>query len=140
MLRKLPAAFFSGVRLVIVTNEKCIVLVKYKWFSQNPFKSTYFACLSMAAEMSTGILALGNIWKKEPKISMLVVNIQSNYLKKATNITTFTCNDGNLFTQKIEETIATKEAVTVTSKSDGYNNEGELVASFVITWSFKSKN
>jgi hypothetical protein len=32
--------------------------------SQNPFRSTYFACLSMAAEMSTGALALG-IYIKE---------------------------------------------------------------------------
>jgi hypothetical protein len=140
MLRKLPATFFSGVRLVSINEQQCIVNVTYKWFSQNPFKSTYFACLSMAAEMSTGVLALGNIWKRKPGISMLVVSVNSHYFKKATDITTFTCNDGALFAQKIEEAITTKEAITVTSKSEGYNKVGELVASFDITWSFKVKS
>ncbi len=140
MLHKLPAAFFSGVRLASIDENKCVVTVKYKWFSQNPFKSTYFACLSMAAEMSTGVLALGNIWKRKPGISMLVVSVDSKYFKKATDITTFTCNDGQLFTQLINETVATNQPVTVVSKSDGYNKAGELVASFVITWSFKVKS
>lgn len=139
MLRKLPAAYFSGVRLVSVSAKSCVVTVKYKWFSQNPFKSTYFACLSMAAEMSTGVLALGCIWKKQPAVSMLVVSVHSNFYKKATDITTFTCNDGELFKQKIEEAISTKLPVTVNATSDGYNKAGELVASFTITWSFKAK-
>ena len=52
MLSKLPSAFFCGVRVVDADENKCSVKVPYKWFSQNPFKSTYFACLSMAAEMS----------------------------------------------------------------------------------------
>ena len=56
--QKLPAAFFSGVRIKEVGETKCRVSVPYKWFTQNPFRSTYFACLAMAAEMSTG--ALGN--------------------------------------------------------------------------------
>ena len=54
MLSKLPSAFFSGVRVVHADEYACAVKVPYKWFSQNPFRSTYFACLSMAAEMSTG--------------------------------------------------------------------------------------
>jgi hypothetical protein len=53
LLSKLPSAFFSGVRVCYIDEEKCVVTVPYKWFSQNPFKSTYFACLGMAAEMST---------------------------------------------------------------------------------------
>ena len=53
LLAKLPSAFFSGVRVLVADEKKCVVTVPYKWFSKNPFKSTYFACLSMAAEMST---------------------------------------------------------------------------------------
>lgn len=48
LLAKLPAAYFSGVRVLSLDEEECKVKVPYKWFSQNPFKSTYFACLSMA--------------------------------------------------------------------------------------------
>jgi hypothetical protein len=137
--QNLPSALFSGVRLVNLTNETCVVKVPYKWFSRNPFKSTYFACLAMAAEMSTGVLALGNIYGKKPGVSMLVVALKGEFFKKATDITTFTCKDGLLFQQKIAESIANNEAVTVLSKSEGYNLAGELVATFEVTWSFKGK-
>ena len=51
LFTKLPSAYFSGVRLRHIDENKCFVTVPYKWFSKNPFKSTYFACLAMAAEM-----------------------------------------------------------------------------------------
>ena len=76
LLLKLPSAFFSGVMLQSIDRENCQVSVPYKWFSQNPFKSTYFACLSMAAELSTGALGLAHTFEAQPSISMLVVNIE----------------------------------------------------------------
>ena len=139
LLTKLPSAFFSGVRVRHLDDDKCVATVPYKWFSQNPFRSTYFACLSMAAEMSTGALALAHLYKSEPPVSMLVVKVESEYFKKATGRTSFVCNDGKLLQQAIEETIATGEARTVKAKSVGTNKEGEVVAEFFITWSFKSK-
>jgi Domain of unknown function (DUF4442) len=139
LLSKLPAAFFSGVRIKAADKDSCVVTVPYKWFSQNPFKSTYFACHAMAAEMSTGILAMAHVYKRNPPISMLVLNVEGNFVKKATGITTFTCTDGPLIQQMIEESIATGEGRTVTAKSAGVNKEGEIVATFTITWSFKAK-
>jgi Domain of unknown function (DUF4442) len=139
LIKNLPSAYFSSVRLVSANEATCIVKVRYKWFSRNPFKSTYFACLAMAAEMSTGILALGNIYKRKPSVSMLVVGLKAEYFKKATDITTFTCNDGATFKAQIEATIATKQPVTVTAISKGYNKANELVATFEITWSFKAR-
>jgi Domain of unknown function (DUF4442) len=139
LLSKLPAAFFSGVRVRFADEEKCIVTVPYKWFSQNPFKSTYFACHAMAAEMSTGILAMAHIYQRTPPVSMLVLKVEGNFIKKATGITTFTCTDGPLIQQMIEESIATGEGRTVTAKSAGVNKDGEPVADFLITWSFKAK-
>ena len=73
LFSKLPAAFFSGVRVREIDENKCVVSVPFKWLTQNPFRSTYFASLSMAAEMSTGALALAQIYKRSPPVSMLVV-------------------------------------------------------------------
>ena len=136
---KLPAAFFSGVRVRDINEQKCIVSVPFKWLTQNPFRSTYFASLSMAAEMSTGALGLANIYKRKPPVSMLVVKTEAEYFKKAADKTIFTCEDGALIKQMIEESVATGEARTVTAKSVGRNFAGELVAEFKITWSFKAK-
>lgn len=139
LLAKLPAAFFSRVRVRAISEQSCTVTVPYRWFTQNPFRSTYFACLAMAAEMSTGVLAMAHIYKRNPPVSMLVLKVEGNFIKKAADLTTFTCNDGALIQQMIEESIATGEGRTVTAKSVGVNKAGETVAEFLVTWSFKAK-
>src|SRR6187551_2352026 len=75
LLSRLPNAFFAGLRIKHLDETICRVSVPYKWFTKNPFRSTYFACLSMAAELSTGLLAMAFIYGKRSKVSMLVVNI-----------------------------------------------------------------
>ncbi|MGB4843840.1 MAG: thioesterase [Ferruginibacter sp.] len=140
LLSNLPAAFFSGVRVVDADEKKCLVKIPYKWFSTNPFKSTYFACLSMAAEMSTGVLALVHIYKRQPAVSMLVSKVEGSFVKKATGITIFTCEDGTAIKQTIEDAIISGEGKIVTAKSYGRNKDGEIVAEFAITWSFKVKS
>ena len=139
LFSKLPAAFFSGVRVREIDETKCVVSVPFKWLTQNPFRSTYFASLSMAAEMSTGALALANIYKRNPPVSMLVVKVESTYFKKAIEKTFFTCNDGQLFYNAVEESIKTGEGQIVKAKSIGVNQKGEVVAEFFVTWSFKAK-
>lgn len=140
MLSKLPSAFFCGVRVVDADENSCAVKVPYKWFSQNPFKSTYFACLSMAAEMSTGVLALAHIHKRQPAVSMLVLKVEGSFIKKATGITIFTCEDGLTIKQTIEDAIISHEGKIVTARSYGRNAAGDMVAEFAITWSFKVKS
>lgn len=139
LFTKLPAAYFAGVRVRELDEKKCVATVPFKWLSQNPFHSTYFACLSMAAEMSTGALAMAHLYKINPPVSMLVVKVESEYSKKATGRTSFICEDGELFQKAIEETISTGESRTVKARSVGTNKEGEVVAEFFITWSFKAK-
>lgn len=139
LFSKLPAAYFAGVRVRQADMEKCIVSVPYKWLSQNPFRSTYFACLSMAAEMSTGVLAMAFLYKRQPAVSMLVVKVDSTYHKKATGLTSFLCTDGKKIEQAIENAIHTGQAQTVIANTVGTNKEGEVVAEFVVTWSFKTK-
>ena len=57
LLTRLPSAFFAGLKISDLEADTCTVTVRYKWFTRNPFRSIYFACLAMAAEMSTGVLA-----------------------------------------------------------------------------------
>jgi len=139
LLFKLPSAFFAGVRLREIDAHHAMVTVPYKWFSQNPFKSTYFACLAMAAEMSTGVLGLLQLHKRTPGVSMLVVNLEAAYFKKATSRTYFVCEAGDEIQAAVDGTIADGEARTVRAKSVGKNKDGEVVAEFYITWSFKAK-
>ena len=139
LFSKLPSAFFSGLRVTALDESKCTVSVPYKWFSKNPFRSTYFACLAMAAEMSTGLLALMHVHKRKPSVSMLVIKLEADYFKKSTGTTSFTCEDAEAIRQSIENAITRNQPQTIIAKSLGVNENGEPVASFQITWSFKAK-
>jgi len=139
LFTKLPAAFFAGLRIHYFDDRKCVVRIRYSWFSQNPFKSIYFAVEAMAAEMTCGMLAFAQVYQRDPKISMLVVGTQANFLKKATGTILFSCEDGLAIQKAIQETIANGDGKTVICKTVGTNSKGEVVAEFNFTWSFKAK-
>ena len=140
LLKNLPSAYFSGVRVQQVNEDACSVSVPYKWFSTNPFRSTYFACLSMAAEMSTGVLAIAHIHGLTPKVSLLVVKIEGRFFKKATGITLFTCNEGLKIRDAVQAAYLSGEPQQISVETSGKNSDGEIVADFTITWSFKRKS
>ena len=90
--------------------------------------------------MSTGIfVSMMHIYRREPRVSMLVVKLEAHYFKKAVGITTFTCNDGNAISDTIERAITSGEGQAIIAKSTGVNDAGERVAEFFITWSYKAK-
>jgi len=136
---KLPSAFFSGVRIRELSASACTVGVPYKWFSQNPFRSTYFACLAMAAELSTGALALAHLYKRKEKISMLVTGMNASFRKKASGRTYFVCEDGNSLKDAIQQAIDTGNGISIATTSTGRNDRGDIVAVFSFEWSFKVK-
>lgn len=140
LVTKLPSAYFAGVRMRYFDGEKANVSVPYKWFSTNPFRSTYFACLAMAAEMSTGLLAMNAVFGRKPPVSMLVVKMEAEYFKKATGDTFFECTDGRAITEAVELACASGESTQYTATATGKSATGELVAIFKFTWSFKQKN
>ncbi|MGV3595223.1 MAG: thioesterase, partial [Sediminibacterium sp.] len=84
LLQRLPSAFFSGLKIRSFDQNQSVIGVRYSWFSQNPFRSMYFAVQSMAAEMSTGILGFAQIYQRKPSVSMLVLKVEGHFTKKAT--------------------------------------------------------
>ena len=139
LLSKLPAAFIAGIKIEQCNEESCSVSVPYKWLTQNPFRSTYFACLSMAAEMSTGALAMANVYQRKPPTSMLITSVESKYFKKGVGKTIFVCNDGLKIKEAVNEAYQTFSPQSVIVKSEGYNQNKELIAEFWFRWSFKVK-
>ncbi|WP_194767079.1 DUF4442 domain-containing protein [Tamlana sp. I1] len=136
---KLPSAFICGVRTKFIDDEKCIVTVKHKWINQNPFKSMFWAVQGMAAEFSTGALMMSKIQATNKRVSMLVTANQSTYTKKATGKITFTCADGLLVDALLDEAIKTGEGQTLSMKSVGIDEAGDVVSTFNFEWSVKVK-
>jgi hypothetical protein len=140
LLWKLPSAWLAGVRVKQIKEGSCVTVVPYRWLSQNPFRSTYFACLSMAAEMSSGMLAIMHARAAMPKqVSMLVTGMEASFVKKATGKTYFTCEEGTAIATAINKATETGEGVILTVDSTGKSHDGTVIAIFRITWSFKAK-
>ena len=114
--------------------------MKYKYSIKNPFGSIYFACLSMAGELASGMLAASIAYKSNPKLSMLVIGVTIKFTKKAVGIITFECNQGNEIYQTIQKSIDTAEAQTIEVLTIARNEQGDMVAEFYIIWSFKVKD
>ena len=136
---KLPSAFFCGVRVKEITENKCLVSVKHQWINQNPFNSIYFAVQAMAAELSTGALVMFQIQISDRKISMLVANNKGNFSKKATGRITFTCKDDHIIEHAIQQTIATGDGQTFWMKSIGTDEKGVQVSEMDFEWSVRVK-
>lgn len=139
LLFKIPSAYFSGVRVTTLTDDEVVAKVKHRWRNQNPFNSMYWAVQGMASELTTGVLVMKHIAQSKQKISMLVTHQEADFFKKARGIISFSCKDGKEIKDAIAKTIATGEGQTILLKSDGFNENGDKVSSFVYTWSVKVK-
>lgn len=137
LLAKLPAALFAGVGLRELTLTRCVTTVPYGWRSQNPFKSTYFAALAMAAELSTGALVLFST--SISPCSTLIVGMTATFGKKATGTTTFVCTGGDIVTEAVREAVATGEPRAFTLETIGSLADGTEVSRFTFTWSVKPR-
>lgn len=139
MLQQLPMGFLAGLRIINLDENKAQVKIPFKYVNKNPFRSMYFASQSMAAELSTGIMAMAAVKDTGLPVSMLVLNMKSSFLKKATTPITFACNQGLDIAATIQKTIDTGEGQTITVKSIGQNSQKEIVSEFEFTWTFKLK-
>ena len=139
MLLNLPMGFIAGLKITEITSAKAQITVPYKFINKNPFKSMYFAVQAMAGELSSGILALSEVAEAKKPISMLVLNMKASFTKKARTKVTFSCNDGGKIRNAIAQSIATGEGQTVDVKSVGIDKNGDVVAEFTFTWTFKPK-
>ena len=139
-LFKLPAAYFTGVRVKSISEEACVTSVKHRWINQNPFNSMFWAVQGMAAELSTGALVMSCIRDSGAKISMLVANNKATFTKKATGRIHFTCADGAKISEAIKRAVETGEGQTCWMQSQGVNSNGDVVSQFDFEWTVRVRS
>ena len=139
-IQKLPLAFLTGFNIVELDDSKCVTCVKYSYLNKNPFRSTFWAVLGMAAELSTGAYALLATKGKKESIAVILVGTHAEFVKKATGISTFTCSNWLEFDKAVGRAIETGEPQKATGRSIGSNSDGETIALFEFTWSFKIRD
>ena len=136
----LPAAWICGVRVDSLENNKCTVRVKLGFFNKNPFKSLFWAVQGMSAEMPGGLLLQNKIKSSGHNIAMLLVGSSSNFTKKAVGKVLFTYEQGELLDKLVNEAVKTKDAQTITIKTNGIDQSGDVVSEFSFNWSIKLRS
>ncbi|MCE1201757.1 MAG: DUF4442 domain-containing protein [Bacteroidia bacterium] len=139
LLRKLPLGFVAGLRVEHFDNEKSVVSVPYNRLTSNPFRSMYFAPLSMAAELASGLYALKGVLASEQPVSMLVIGMKAQFLKKARGRVRFESRDGRAIAQAIAACSQSDEGQQVLVQTSGFDAEGVEVARFEFHWTFRRK-
>ena len=137
MTTQIPIAWIAGIRLHSWEDNKVETKVKLGFLNQNPFKSIFWAVQGMAAEFSSGLMASAKIQQSGANVSMLVLGMQSKFLKKAVGRIIFSCDQGEEIDAAIKKAIETKEGVTLVVRSKGIDEENDVVSEFEFTWTFK---
>lgn len=140
LMKDLPLASLIGVKIVRLTEEECSLTVPYRFINKNPFKTTYWAVMGMAAEMASGLLLLMYTHKLKPSVSTFVIGCEAKFVKRAIGKTTFKCLQGEEIAEKIAATVATFEPQEIRCITNAYNEQGELVAEFIFTWGIKARS
>ncbi|MEM6735649.1 MAG: thioesterase [Bacteroidota bacterium] len=135
----LPMGWIAGLRIKEINENRCITSVPFKWLTKNPFQSIYFAVQAMAAELSTATTCLLAVQGQKPSIAFIIVNLEANFTKKATDKVFFVCEDIDKAFDAVKRCIETDEATEATFKSIGKMKDNTIVSEFEFTWSFKQR-
>ena len=135
----LPSAWWSGVRVTSFDDNLAEVSVRHRWVNQNPFGSIFWAVQGMAAELSTAIFVMRAIKKPGLPVSMLVLNNNATFKKKARGLIKFHCIQGMEVSQVVENAISEGKAKKITLKSIGKDMSGDVVSAFEFEWTIKRK-
>ncbi len=139
LLFQVPLDFLTGMRLRELNEKLCKVSVPYRWLNKNPFRSTFWAVLGMAAELSTGALVMMYTYKLDPSVAIIVGDCSGEFISKARDLTTFVCNDGERIAETVKRAIQTGEPQEIMCRAIGYSKAGEEVARFTFTWKMKKR-
>ena len=94
----------------------------------------FWAVQGMAAELTTGLLIMKGIKESKAKVSMLVLNNNANFSKKATGRITFACTQGTEITQLMDKLIKSGTPKTIWMEAVGTDEAGDVVSRFNFEW------
>lgn len=139
LLQKLPLALIAGLRIKEFDGKIAAVSLPYNYRTKNPFRSIYFAAQSMAAELASGLLAMHYVSMQGKAVSMLVLGMRAEFVKKAKTATCFLCEDGEKIQAAVSTCLQSNLGQAVEVYCSGWDKNKEEVARFWFTWTFKPR-
>jgi acyl-coenzyme A thioesterase PaaI-like protein len=136
---KIPMIGFVKPKLVFIDNETVKVKIRLRRRTRNHLNSMYFGALSVGADIAAGIYAFYFAEQMKTKVSFAFKSMQAEFLKRAESDIVFVCSEGKLIREAMEKSRSSAERVNQAVEVLAYNDQNEVVATFVMTVSVKVK-
>ena len=139
---KIPLILFVRPTIYHVDDKTVVIKIPFRRRTKNHLKSMYFGAMAVGADIAAGFLAYIKIRENNLNISLIFKNFSAEFLKRAEDDTYFTCQDGIIINNLIEQASESQERVeehinviaTVPSKFGD-----ESVANFKLGLSLKKR-
>jgi len=140
--QNVPMIDFSGLSIVHLDYDKCIVKMPFTPQNKNHIQSMYLGSIIIGTEVSAGILTAYYLRSGNHDLSIVFKNIAGDFIKRAESDTYFICTDSQLISDAIKQAATTKERLNVTVNVIGVTDLNKMdykISDFKITVSIKIK-
>ena len=110
---EVPLIGSTGIRVVDLDDDKCVLLMPLKRRNKNHLNSMYFGALAIGADTAGALFALLENRRRRNAVSLVFKDFQAEFHKRAEAATLFTSTDGAAIRTAFDETMRTGERVNV---------------------------
>lgn len=139
---QIPLVGFIRPRIVETNDQRLVLKVPLNRRNRNHLKSMYFGALSIGAEVCMAIIAVMKIYRQHLPVDFVFKDFKANFLKRATGDVHFICEEVQVVSQQLDDTMKTDERTNRLLKAYAIvpsQSTTERVAEFEITLSLKKR-
>ena len=137
---KVPMIFYCRPKVIEINSDSVTVKIPLLRRNKNHVGSMYLGALSVGADITSAMLALGIIKKTDKKIIPIFKDFHADYYKRAEGDVHFVCNEGvkikKMLKEVIDNNVRINEKIIVNAYVPNKLGE-EVVAKFSLTLSLK---
>ena len=139
-LSKVPMIYYCRPKVIEISSDSVTVKIPLLRRNKNHVGSMYLGALSVGADITSAMLALGIIKASDKKIIPIFKDFHADYYKRAEGDVHFVCNEGIKIKKMLKEVIDNDMRINEKIIVNAYvpNKLGEeVVAKFSLTLSLK---
>jgi Domain of unknown function (DUF4442) len=111
---KIPLIFWLRPRVVEISDQRAMVMIKLNHRSRNHVHSMYFGAICTGVDLVPGLIALRLINQSREKITFVFKDFKADFLHRMESNVYFICDEGHLIQAAIQRAIETNERQNVT--------------------------
>lgn len=108
---KVPLIWLCRPKLLKLDEDEVELLIPLKRRTKNHLNSMYFGVLAVGADVAGGFMAMSKAQQRGKRVSLAFKEVEGKFLKRPEADVIFTCKDGKLIDEMLDETIRSGERI-----------------------------